>query len=55
MLDVAIRGVGDFWDDVIIPDMDYVVVENTLGKSGKNVETFNRLPLNVQHIVGRVR
>jgi Xaa-Pro aminopeptidase len=54
MLDVAVRGVGDYWDDVIIPDMDYVVVENTLGKFGKNVETFNRLPLNVQHLVGQV-
>ncbi len=54
MLDVAIRGVGDYWDDVIIPDMDYVVVENTLGKFGKEVETFNRLPLNVQHLVGQV-
>jgi Xaa-Pro aminopeptidase len=53
MLDVAIRGVGDFWDDVIIPDMDYVVIENTLGKFGKNVETFNRLPLNVQQLVGQ--
>jgi hypothetical protein len=53
MLDVAVRGVGDYWDDVIIPDMDYIVLENTLGKFGKNVETFNRLPLNVQHLVGR--
>ena len=53
MLDVAVRGVGDYWDDVIIPDMDYVVVENTLGKFGENVETFNRLPLNVQHLVGQ--
>jgi Xaa-Pro aminopeptidase len=53
MLDVAIRGVGDYWNEVIIPDLDYVVVENTLGKSGKQVETFNRLPLNVQDLVGR--
>jgi hypothetical protein len=29
MLDVAVRGVGDHWDNVIIPDMGYVVVENT--------------------------
>lgn len=52
MLDVAVRGVGDYWDDVIIPDMDYVVVENTLGKFDTRVENFNRLPLNVQSLVG---
>jgi Xaa-Pro aminopeptidase len=52
MLDVAVRGVGDRWDDVIIPDMDYVVIENTLGKLGPEVENFNRLPLNVQSLVG---
>lgn len=53
MLDVAVRGVGDRWDDVIIPDMDYVVVENTLGKFGRRVEIFNQLPLNVQSLLGR--
>jgi len=52
MLDVAVRGVGDYWDDVIIPDMDYVVVENTLGKFDTQVETFNQVPLNVQSLVG---
>ncbi len=54
MLDVAVRGVGDYWDDVVIPGMDYVVVENTLGKFGRRVETFNQLPLNVQRMVGNV-
>jgi hypothetical protein len=54
MLDVAIRGVGDYWDDVVIPGMDYVVMENTLGKFGARVETLNRLPLNVQRLVGNV-
>jgi hypothetical protein len=54
MLDVAIRGVGDYWDDIVIPGLDYVVIENTLGKFGKRVETFNKLPLNVQHMVGNV-
>ncbi|NLF03362.1 MAG: M24 family metallopeptidase [Anaerolineales bacterium] len=53
MLDVAVRGIGDYWDDVIIPDMDYVVIENTLGKFGRRVELFNQLPLNVQGMVGR--
>jgi len=52
MLDVAVRGVSDYWNDVIIPDMDYVVEENTLGKFETRVETFNRLPLNVQSLVG---
>lgn len=49
MLDVALRGIGDRWDDVIIPGFDFVVVENTLGKYGKRVECLNRCPINVQH------
>jgi len=53
MLDVAIRGIGDHWDDVVIPGMDYVVVENTLGKYGKEVLDFNKqIPKNVQSLVG---
>lgn len=51
MLDVALRGIGDYWDDVVIPGFDYLVVENTLGKFGTRVETFNKLPLNVQSMV----
>jgi hypothetical protein len=54
MLDVAVRGVGDYWEDVVIPDMDFVVVENTLGKFGAQVENFNDLPINVQSLVGKV-
>jgi Xaa-Pro aminopeptidase len=53
MLDVAVRGVGDRWDDVVIPDMDFVVVENTLGKYGTRVECLNDLPINVQSLVGK--
>src|SRR5262249_12296200 len=53
MLDVALRGVGDRWDDVVIPGMDFVVVENTLGKFGPRVEVFNKVPVNVQALVGR--
>ncbi len=53
MLDVAIRGIGDAWNDVILPDLDYLVIENTLGKFGERVETFNSLPLNVQSLVGK--
>ncbi|MGE5528194.1 MAG: M24 family metallopeptidase [Patescibacteria group bacterium] len=52
MLDVAVRGVGDSFDDVIIPDLDYVVVEKTLGKYGPRVEVLNKLPVDVQHLVG---
>jgi Xaa-Pro aminopeptidase len=52
MLDVAVKGIADYWDDVVIPDMDYVVLENTLGKFGTKVERFNKLPLNVQSLVG---
>lgn len=52
MLDVAVRGFGDRWDDVVIPGLDFVVVENTLGKYGPRVETLNRLPVRVQELVG---
>jgi len=53
MLDVALRGIGNKFDDVIIPNFDYIVLENTLGKYGRNVITMTELPLNVQHLVGR--
>ncbi len=53
MLDVAIRGIGDHWNDVILPDLDYLVIENTLGKFGERVENFSLLPLNVQSLIGR--
>ena len=52
MLDVAVRGIGDYWDDVIIPDMDFVVIENTCGKFGRKLEELNKLPYNVQKLVG---
>jgi Xaa-Pro aminopeptidase len=52
MLDVAIRGVGNRWDDVIIPGLDYLVIEKTLGKYDRRVETLTKLPLNLQHLVG---
>ncbi|MBI4569676.1 MAG: M24 family metallopeptidase [Planctomycetes bacterium] len=53
MLDVALRGFGDRWNDVVIPGLDFVVVENTLGKVGKRVENFNRVPPSAQALVGR--
>ena len=55
MLDVAIRGVGNMWNDIVIPGLDYVVVEKTLGKYGSKVETLTKLPINVQHLVGSAR
>ena len=53
MLDVALRGIGDHWNDVVLPDLDYIVIENTLGKFGERVENFNSLPLNIQALVGK--
>ncbi|MGI8423202.1 MAG: M24 family metallopeptidase [Chloroflexota bacterium] len=54
MLDVAIRGGGDYWDDIVIPGLEYVVIENTLGKSGPEVECFSHIPAIPQALVGRV-
>jgi len=53
MLDVAIRGIGNRWNDIVIPGLDFVVVEKTLGKFGPDVRVLNRLPVNVQHLVGQ--
>ncbi|MGE5646608.1 MAG: M24 family metallopeptidase [Acidobacteriota bacterium] len=53
MLDVALRGIGDRWDDVVIPNFDYCVVENTLGKYGSRVERLTRVPVHAQEMVGR--
>ncbi|MGH7955927.1 MAG: M24 family metallopeptidase [Opitutaceae bacterium] len=53
MLDVALRGCHESWNDVIIPGLDYVVVENSCGKFGARLEEFNAVPKNVQHLVGR--
>jgi hypothetical protein len=52
MLDVALRGIGNHWNDVVIPGFDYLVIENTLVKTGKTVETVTNLPINVQALVG---
>jgi Xaa-Pro aminopeptidase len=51
MLDVALRGIGDAWNDIVIPGFDYCVVENTLGKFDTRVETLTRVPINVQQLV----
>ena len=52
MLDVALRGIGDHWNDVILPGFDYCVVENTLGKEGTRVECLTRVPIHAQEFVG---
>jgi len=52
MVDVALRGSGSKWDDMIIPDLDYVVVEDTYGKSGPHAECLNSVPVDCQHLVG---
>ena len=52
MLDVALRGIGDRWNDVVIPGFDYCVVENTLGKYDTRVETLTKVPIHAQELVG---
>jgi Xaa-Pro aminopeptidase len=52
MLDVALRGIGDYWNDVVIPGFDYLVVENTLGKYGTRVDCLTRVPVHAQELVG---
>ena len=49
---MALRGIGNYWDDVVIPGFDFCVVENTLGKYGTKVERLTRLPVDVQELVG---
>ena len=51
---MAIRGISDYWDDVVIPGMDFVLVENTCGKYGSELRELNRIPYNVQALVGNV-
>ncbi len=54
MLDVALRGIGNYWNDVVIPNFDYIVVEDTLGKYGRKARVLTELPVHVQHMVGNV-
>lgn len=53
MLDVGLKGYGDSWDEVVIPGLDYIVIEKTLGKFGETVRVLNELPMNVQQFVGK--
>ena len=52
MLDVALHGIGDRWNDVVLPGFDLCVVENTLGKYGARVENLTKLPIHTQNLVG---
>ena len=51
MLDVALRGIGEHWNDIRIPGFDYLVIENTLVKDGSETECVTKLPVNVQNLV----
>jgi hypothetical protein len=51
MLDVAIRGIGDHWHAKVLP-VDFVVVENTLGKFDSKVVQFNKVPNDCQPLIG---
>ena len=51
MLEVALRGIGDRWHDVVIPGFDFCVVE--IGKYGTRVETLRKFPIHAQELVGR--
>ncbi len=52
MLDVALRGIGDHWNDVILPGFDFCVVENTLRKDGTSVQCLTSVPVHAQELVG---
>lgn len=52
MLDVAIRGIGDHWNAKVLP-VDFVVIENTLGKFDKKVVQFNKVPNDCQPLIGK--
>lgn len=52
MTDVGLCGYLDDWNNVYIPDLDYIVIEKTCGKYGKEVRVLNQLPVNLQHLVG---
>ena len=68
MLDVALRGRGRDFNDVVIPGFEFFVVEDTLGKFGDRVENLTgwydhsssenaapaKLPINVQSLVGNL-
>lgn len=48
------KNIGIFTPRAVLPGMDFVLIEKTLGKYGKKVEILNKLPLNLQKYVGNV-
>lgn len=52
MIDVGLKGFYDMWDDTAIPGLDYIVIEKTVGKFGKETRILNTLPVNLQYLVG---
>ena len=52
MLDVGLKGYYDSWDQEAIAGLDYIVIEKTAGKFGKEVRILNKLPANLQYLVG---
>jgi hypothetical protein len=51
ILDVALRGIGNYWNEVVIPNFEYIVIEDTLGKYGSEAHVLTELPPNVQKFV----
>src|SRR4029078_5861835 len=52
MLDVALRGIGNQWNDGLRPGLGFVLSETTLGKFGPRVEELNHVPRIAQELVG---
>lgn len=52
MMDVGLCSYVDTWENEIIPNLDYIVIEKTTGKYDKEIRVLNRLPVNLQHLVG---
>ncbi len=52
MIDVGLKGYYDAWNDIAIPNLDYIVIEKTAAKFGKNTRILNTLPVNLQYLMG---
>ena len=52
MMDVGLCSYIDAWENEMIPNLDYIVIEKTTGKFDQEIRVLNRLPLNLQHLVG---
>jgi hypothetical protein len=46
-----VKGFRSSWDDIIIPGLDFLLVEKTLGKFCSEVEVLTKLPVNLQQFV----